>query len=130
MTPHSGVSTKTACIFSARKLAATPLRLTSSEIRREPTASNARMVWDLRSVGLDRRLAIADALDRCGPMTIGEIACEMGRGAQLDVFGLACEATLCLDIEGGIDDAIVSHGPAAAGRGLPVGLEQYYGRRP
>lgn len=119
-------------LLAARKLAATPLRLTSSEIRREPTASNARMVWDQhrRSVGLDRRLAIADALDRCGPMTIGEMACEMGRGARLDVFGLACEATLCLDIDGCIDDAIVSHRPAATGRGLPVGLEQHYGRRP
>ena len=118
-------------LLAAKKLCATPLRLTRRDIQREPVASNARMVWDehVRPVGMDRRLAIADVLDRCGPVTIRELSRELGRSAKLDVFALACATTLRIDIGGDLGRAIVTHGPAAAGRRLPVGFEQHYGRR-
>lgn len=118
-------------LLAARELNAVPLHLTAGDVRREPRLSLARAIWQEREreVEIDRRMAIADILDRGGPTTVRVLADALGSCVRLEVYALACETSLNIDIGRRPEHAIVSHGPAAAGRGLPLEFEHHYGRR-
>jgi len=97
-------------LLALQKLQATPLFLSTSFIRRKPVAANAREIWSHHAhrVGLDRRLAICSALDLNGPMHMASLAREFGRDAKLDVYALACEAALTIDLGTRLGSSMVS----------------------
>lgn len=118
-------------LLALKQLNVTPFHLGVDRIRREPACGNARRVWAerSRSVDMDRRLAITDLLDGRGPTSLGDIDRKFGGGVVHDVFALACETTLDIDIGRRLDRAIVKLGPAAHGRRSTILSESLHGSR-
>jgi hypothetical protein len=69
-------------------------RITAAELRREPRASNCKMVWTCRNrrVIVDDRIRLLDLLDEEGPQPLSRAAAEMrfARGAISAVLAMAC----------------------------------------
>lgn len=90
-------------------------RVSQADIRREPLATTARVIWRQRHVGVDpaMRLALAAAFDDQAMMTVGEL-CSRVTGPRDPVFAvmaLACEAFLHLDLSRGFDRGTTVRGP-------------------
>ena len=105
-------------LLAAQQLSAQPVMLARDEIRREPVASNARQIWAEhdRCVDIDRRLAIADVVRHHGPIYLDDLCREVGRHARYDVFSLACQTVIQLDIDVPLGESIVTLGPACTAR--------------
>jgi hypothetical protein len=77
--------------------------VTAAEIRREPRATNARMVWACRGrrVHVDDRVRLLDLLDEEGPMSLSRaaVAMQFARGAIAAVLAMACSDLLEIEID-------------------------------
>ncbi|QUS37832.1 hypothetical protein RPMA_02350 [Tardiphaga alba] len=83
-------------------LGASPLRLTRNEIEEEPRCSNARLVWEnaRHRVRMPARQSVLDALDISGAIPLREFDVR-----REDVFALACENVIDIDLDANDIDA-------------------------
>jgi hypothetical protein len=87
-------------LLALEKLSATPLNISTRDISREPHHSNVRLVWSYH----DRRASIASRnrilrlIEDTGPVTIKVLCHDLGSDLTADVYALACQSTLYLDL--------------------------------
>lgn len=92
-------------LLAIEKIEATPFAWTPTEVLREPRCTNARLIWECshHRVRLDRRLGILDSLDCWGAMPLRNFDAP-----RADVFALACEAAVDVDLEAkDLDSALI-----------------------
>lgn len=91
-------------LLAIDQIGATPFALPRSRILCEPRCSSARLIWEhrRRPVGMHARSRILEDLDRGGPSSLRTM-----RARREDVFALACEALVDIDLGEALDEAIV-----------------------
>jgi hypothetical protein len=89
-------------LLALQKLNARPLALSTREILREPYHSNARLVWFYRGryISTASRDRILRLIDDTGPISIKALCHDLGSDLAADVYALACQSALYLDLTG------------------------------
>lgn len=87
-------------LLALKKLSARPHAISKREILREPYHSNCRLVWSYRNRNASpaARDKILRLIDDAGPLSIKEICRELGSDLSADVYALACQSALYLDL--------------------------------
>jgi hypothetical protein len=90
-------------LIALEQLDISSIKLGEADIRAEPRCTTAREIWRQRSTKVPFRqsMAIADAIDECGPLTIAEVDDRhSGSITTLDViFSLVATGVLTIDID-------------------------------
>jgi hypothetical protein len=87
-------------LLALEKLNATPLTLSTRDILREPHHSNCRLVWSYhdRHASIASRDRILRLIEDTGPISIKILCRDLGSDLTADVYTLACQSTLYLDL--------------------------------
>jgi hypothetical protein len=87
-------------LLALEKLNATPLTLSTRDILREPHHSNCRLVWSYhdRHASIASRDRILRLIEDTGPISIKVLCRDLGSDLTADVYTLACQSTLYLDL--------------------------------
>jgi hypothetical protein len=89
-------------LIALEQLDISPIKLGEADIRAEPRCTTAREIWKhrLTKVPFRQSMAITDAIDECGPLTITEVEDRhSGSMATLNViFSLVATGLLTIDI--------------------------------
>lgn len=84
-------------LLAIDKTGCVPLPLPRGRILREPQCSNARLIWEhhRHPVKMSVRARVLEALENGGAMSIRELGVR-----REDVFALACDAAIDIDLNG------------------------------
>lgn len=82
-------------------LGITVRQITEADLRTEPRAPNAKMVWACRvkSVHVDDRVRLLDFLSEEGPVALSRAEMRFARGAIAAVLALACADLIEIEID-------------------------------
>jgi hypothetical protein len=90
-------------LLAIEKLGLKTLTLDAAEIRRQPYATNCRLVWNCRNVNVQAsdRVRILNALTEDGPMALGRLASEARwtTDAVGAVLSLACQDLVEVELQ-------------------------------